>query len=99
MTAVYTTRRELLIKERESLMQAYTDALTAQGNLITGKISSYSLGQWSISRSTPDLEKLAKWLDQTRLRLAEIDNILTGRPVRKSSVCVYQTPQHVRYWS
>ena len=93
--AKYTTRRAMLIEERNSLSQSIADAFGALTALIDGKITSYSLGTWTISRAQADLDKLKQWLKDARLRIAEIDNILTGRPQRHTSVCVYNNPFNV----
>ena len=94
--AKYTTRRAMLIEERESLSQSVADAFGALTALINGKITSYNLGVLSISRSQSDLDKLRQWLKDARDRLDEIDNILTGRPQRHKSVCIYANPFSVK---
>lgn len=94
--AIYTTRRTMLIQERNRLSQAISDAFGALTALMDGKITSYSLGTWSISRSQADLDKLRQWIKDTQARLDEIDNILTGRPQRHKSVCVYANPFSVK---
>lgn len=94
--AKYTTRRSMLIDERNSLSQSIAGAFSALTALMNGKITSYSLGTWSISRSQADLDKLRQWLKDAQARLDEIDNILTGRPQRHKSVCVYANPFSVK---
>lgn len=95
---IYTTKRQMLIEERASLGAALADAIKALHGLISGEITSYNLGHYSISRTKQDLDKLQKWIDATRIRIDEIDCILTGRSVRRVSTCVYTNPQCVRYW-
>lgn len=90
--AKYTTRRAMLIEERNSLSQSIADAFRALTALMNGKITSYNLGTWSISRAQADLDKLKQWIKDAQARLDEIDNILTGRPQRHKSVCVYSNP-------
>lgn len=94
--AKYTTRRAMLIDERNSLSQSIAGAFSALTSLMNGKITSYSLGTWSISRSQADLDKLKQWIKDAQARLDEIDNILTGRPQRHKSVCVYSNPFSVK---
>ena len=43
--AIYTTRRTMLIEERNRLSQAIADAFGALTALMNGKITSYSLGR------------------------------------------------------
>lgn len=94
--ARYTTRRAMLIEERNSLSKSIADAFSALTALMNGKITSYNLGTWSISRAQADLDKLRQWLKDAQDRLDEIDNILTGRPRRQKSVCVYSNPFSVK---
>ena len=95
--AKYTTRRSMLIDERNSLSQSIAGAFSALTALMNGKITSYNLGTWSVSRSQADLDKLRQWLKDAQARLDEIDNILTGRPQRHNSVCVYAHPFSVKH--
>lgn len=96
--AKYTTRRAMLIDERNSLSQSIADAFRALTALMNGKITSYNLGTWSISRAQADLDKLKQWIKDAQARLDEIDNILTGRPQRHKSVCVYSNPFSVKQY-
>lgn len=94
----YTTKRMMLLEERSALSNVLSEAYKALSGLVSGEISSYNLGSWSVSRSRPDLDKLKKWIDETRLRIDEIDCILSGRPVRHTSTCVYTNPQPLDLW-
>lgn len=96
---VYTTRRQILLDERKALSESLSEAYSALNGLISGEIQSYNLGSWTISRLKPDLDRLKSWIKETQLRIAEIDNILTGRAPRKVSTCIYSNPQLTRYWS
>jgi len=95
---VYTTKRQMLLQERSSLSDALSEAYKAMRGLISGEISSYNLGNWSVTRTKIDLDKLQKWIDSTRIRIDEIDCILTGRSQRRVSTCVYTLPQNMRWW-
>ena len=95
---IYTTKRIELLKERSSLSDAINEAYKALNGLISGEISSYNLGTWTISRKQNDLDKLQSWIDARRVRVDEIDNLLSGRSARKVSTCVYQNPQGVGWW-
>ena len=81
--AKYTTRRAMLIEERSSLSQSIADAFGALTALINGKITSYNLGAWSISRSQADLDKLRQWLKDAQARLDEIDNKILSTIIDK----------------
>lgn len=93
----YTTKREMLMTERKALATALADAISAMQGLLKGEIQSYNLGHYSISRTKLDLDKLQSWIDSTRIRIDEIDCILTGRGPRKVSHCVYANPQNMRW--
>jgi hypothetical protein len=73
-------------------MQGYED-------LISGRIQSYSLGTRSITRYTPDLNVLSAFITQTQNRIAEIEAILNGRPVRHTGRYVFTDPSLIgRRW-
>jgi hypothetical protein len=95
---IYTTKREMLITERKALSDALADAYKAMQGLMSGEIQSYNLGHYSISRTKLDLDKLQNWINATRIRIDEIDCMLTGRSVRKVSTCVYTNPQNTWGW-
>lgn len=94
---IYTTKRIMLLEERGALADALSEAYKALRGLISGEITSYNLGHYSISRNKTDLDKLQKWIDATRVRIDEIDCILSGRSVRRVSTCVYTNPQNMRW--
>lgn len=95
---IYTTKRQMLLDERSALSNALCEAYKAMQGLISGEITSYNLGKYSISRNKVDLDKLQKWIDSARLRIDEIDCLLTGRSMRKVNTCVYSNPQNMRWW-
>lgn len=94
---VYTTKRMMLVEERKALAAAIVDAQDALSRLLSGEITSYNLGHWTITRSHEDLEKLQKWITAQRVRIDEIDCMMTGRAPRKVSTCVYANPSFVRW--
>lgn len=94
----YTTKREILMKRRAFLIQTIEEAQNALSGLVSGEISSYNLGSWSISRARPDLDKLSKWLKAAMVEVDEINNILSGKAPRHTSTCVYVNPQNVNVW-
>lgn len=94
---IYTTKRQMLIDERAALSDALASAYKGMKGLISGEITSYNLGHYSITRTKLDLDKLQSWIDSTRLRIDEIDCMLTGRSVRRVSTCVHVDPQSMRW--
>lgn len=98
MSEEYTppkTRREWLMNERKRLYVALESATLGYDDLVTGRIQSYSLGTRSISRYTPDLNTLSAFITQTQNRIAEIEAILNGRPIRNTSRFVYIDPSMI----
>ena len=95
---IYTTKRQMLMQERKSLADALAQALAAMQGLIEGEITTYNLGRWSIGRNKVDLDKLQDWIDKTRIRIDEIDNILMGKSIRTVTTCVYGNPTMTRNW-
>lgn len=96
---VYTTKRMQLQKRLSFLLTTIENAQTALSGLVSGEIQSYNLGHYSITRNKPDLEKLQKWIKGAMVEADEIQNLLSGRPARKISTCVYSNPQMIRwYW-
>lgn len=97
--AIPTTKREKLMIEREQLYAAIENARTAYADLASGRITSYSLGTRSISRNAPDLKSLTDFISNAENRIAEIEAILNGRPVRNTSRYVFVDPSMIgRRW-
>lgn len=94
---VYTTKRMMLVEERRTLCAQVQEASNALSRLLSGEITSYNLGHWTITRSHEDLEKLQKWITAQRVRIDEIDCMMTGRAPRKVSTCVHVNPSFVRW--
>lgn len=93
------TRREWLMSERTRLYKALDDAVRGYDDLVSGRIQSYSLGTRSITRYTPDLKALNDFITATQNRIAEIEAILNGRPVRNTSRFVFVDPSMIgRRW-
>ncbi len=93
------TRREWLMQERARLYKALNDAIAGYDDLVSGRIQSYSLGTRSITRYTPDLNALSAFITNTQNRIAEIEAILNGRPVRNTSRYVFMDPSMIgRRW-
>lgn len=94
----YTTKRQILMKRQEFLIKTIEEAQNALSGLMSGDISSYNLGSWSVTRARPDLDKLSKWIKDAMMELDEIAAILSGRPARHTSTCVYMNPQLLNLW-
>lgn len=94
----FTTKRSMLMERRAFLIKTVEEAQSALSGLMSGEISSYNLGSWSVSRSRPDLDKLSKWISQAYAEIDAITNILSGRAPRHTSTCVYVNPQPLDLW-
>ena len=93
------TRREWLMQERARLYKALNDDIAGYDDLVSGRIQSYNLGTRSITRYTPDLNALSAFITQTQNRIAEIEAILNGRPIRNTSRYVFMDPSMIgRRW-
>ena len=93
------TRREWLMQERTRLYKALTDAIKGYEDLVSGAITSYSLGNRSVTRYVPDLNELSEYISKMQNRIAEIEAILNGRPIRNTSKLVFIDPTMIgRRW-
>lgn len=92
------TRRKLLFKRQSFLIETIESAQKGYAGLVSGEISSYTLGTWTVSRSKPDLDKLQKAIQSMMIELDAINNILSGRSARKVTTCIYNNPQSTRWW-
>lgn len=91
------TKRQLLTDEYKRLLKSYESASKAFDDLVSGKITSYSLGNRSVTRAQADLKTLMEFIDHTRRRMNELEAILNGRPVRGVSRCVFVDPANT-FW-
>ncbi len=94
----YTTKRKMLMERRAFLIKTVEEAQSALSGLMSGEISSYNLGSWSVSRSKLDLDKLSKWISQAYAEIDAITNILSGRAPRHTSTYIYRNPANVNIW-
>ena len=94
------TMREKLEIERERLYTLVYKAEAGYSDLIAGKVSSYTLGNRSLSRTQADLKTLMDFVKQMRAKIDEIEAILQGRGVRTRSTNVYINPSFTfpRFW-
>lgn len=80
------------------LLDTIREGQHALRGLLSGEIQSYNLGTWSVTRTKPDMDKLAKLLSDWQREADGIQNILTGRPMRRTTTTVYINPQNTRWW-
>lgn len=93
------TERERLTQMRERLCRTIDGYMTAYEDLVSGRITSYSLGSRSITRYAPDLKTLADEIDKLQNQVYEIEAILNGRPRRATSQYVFKDPSLIgRRW-
>ncbi len=93
------TKREWLMREREQLYVSLNSAMRGYEDLLGGAIVSYSLGTRSITRSVSDMNTLSAFISRTQNRIAEIEAILNGRPIRNTSRYVFIDPSMIdRRW-
>lgn len=86
------TYRMKYTDEYDHLKLAYAKARQAYSDLIDGKITSYSLGNRSITRTQADLKTMHEIMNEMLNRMSELEAILNGRPIRKTTRCVFVDP-------
>lgn len=86
------TYRQKYTEEYEALSTRYKAMQTAYTDLVEGRIVSYTLGNRSVTRSSVSLKELTDAMSAVRLRMSELEAILNGRPVRKTTRHVFVDP-------
>lgn len=86
------TYREKYMLERERLYKAMYAAQAGYDDLISGRVTSYSLGNRSVSRNAPDLKTLRDFIQSCRDQIDELEAILSGRPIRARSTSAFISP-------
>lgn len=87
------TLREKLTRERTELYQTREIIHKAITELLGGEsVVSYSLQNRSITRTRADLNSLKAFLRELDDHIAEIEALLSGRPLRQSTTNVYVNP-------
>ena len=78
-----------------NLLEKLNDAVLA---LASGSVSSYSLGNRSVSYT--DLDKIKALRKETEGRIEELEGLLSGRPARNVTVSTYLDPSTImpRRW-
>lgn len=87
------TLRERLTRERTELYQTREIIHKAVTELLGGEsVVSYSLQNRSVTRTRADLNSLKAFLRELDDQIAEIEAVLSGRPMRQRSVHTYISP-------
>ena len=87
------TLREKLTRERAELYQTREIIHKAVMELVGGAaVTSYTLQNRSVTRTRADLGSLKTYLRELDDQIAEIEALLSGRPLRQSTTNVYVNP-------
>ena len=87
------TLKEKLTRERTELYQTRDIIHKAIMELVSGSaVTSYVLQNRSVTRTRADLGSLKAFLRELDDQIAEIEAILSGRPLRQSTTNVYVNP-------
>ena len=87
------TLREKLTRERTELYQTREIIHKAITELLGGaSVVSYTLANRSVSKTRADLGSLKTYLREIDEQIAEIEALLSGRPLRQSTTNVYVNP-------
>ena len=87
------TLRQKLLMERTELYQTREIIHNAITELIGGAaVTSYVLANRSVSKTRADLGSLKTYLREIDDQIAEIEAVLSGRPLRQRSVHTYISP-------
>ena len=87
------TLKEKLTRERTELYQTREIIHKAVMELVGGAaVTSYTLANRSVSKTRADLGSLKTYLRELDDQIAEIEALLSGRPLRQSTTNVYVNP-------
>ena len=87
------TLREKLTRERTELYQTREIIHKAITELLGGaSVVSYTLANRSVSKTRADLGSLKTYLREIDDQIAELEALLSGRPLRQSTTNVYVNP-------
>ena len=87
------TLREKLTRERTELYQTREIIHKAITELLGGaSVVSYTLANRSVSKTRADLGSLKTYLREIDDQIAEIEALLSGRPLRQKTVHTYISP-------
>lgn len=88
----YTAEREKLYTIRESLQTAILELVSGES------VTSYSIGQRSVTRTKADLKSMQEALEQLDRRIDELEALLSGRSPRNTQTHSYVSPAAV-WWT
>ena len=87
------TLKEKLTRDRTELYQTREIIHKAITELLGGaSVVSYTLANRSVSKTRADLGSLKTYLREIDDQIAEIEALLSGRPLRQSTTNVYVNP-------
>ena len=87
------TLRQKLLQDRERLYETRNILFNAINELVGGAaVTSYVLQNRSVSKTRADLGSLRASLKEIDDQIAEIEAMLSGRPLRQSTTNVYVNP-------
>ena len=87
------TLRQKLLQDRERLYETRNILFNAITELVGGAaVTSYVLANRSVSKTRADLGSLRSSLKEIDDQIAEIEAMLSGRPLRQSTTNVYVNP-------
>ena len=87
------TLKEKLTRERAELYQTREIIHKAVMELVGGAaVTSYTLANRSVSKTRADLGSLKTYLRELDDQIAELEALLSGRPLRQSTTNVYVNP-------
>ena len=87
------TLKEKLTRERTELYQTREIIHKAITELLGGaSVVSYTLANRSVSKTRADLGSLQTYLREIEDQIAEVEALLSGRPLRQSTTNVYVNP-------
>ena len=96
------TLRQKLTQDRERLYETRNILFNAITELVGGAaVTSYVLANRSVSKTRADLGSLRASLKEIDDQIAEIESMLSGRPLRQSTTNVYVNPTNCipSWWS
>lgn len=86
------TKYELLIQRRDQLYSQLEAMESAYNDLVSGRITSYTLGNRTVSRNSVGLKELYDLIRSIENQIDEIESMLNGRSPRAVTRNSYLMP-------